>query len=143
MEKKGKNGNGLSLPGGGNPLAALGGMIELQGQIGQFITATEELKALASQFDGIQTVVGKIEEARDAAARTLEGFASFEYDLVRQRLVFLRMQYHLMWGDYDITREVTPEERIQELLDLEEQFRGEYDAIQALAILARGSDGNP
>lgn len=143
MEKK-KGGNGNAALPGVNPLAALGALGGLQGQIEQFLTATEELKALAHQFDGIQSVVGKIEEARSAAARTLEEFAAFEYDLTKQRLVTLRLQYHLMWGDFDITSELTPEERIQELLALEEQFRGEYDAIQALVLLTRGlADGTP
>jgi hypothetical protein len=134
MDKKA--GKGPALP--GNPLAALGGLTELQGQISQFLVAAEELKGLAHQFDGIQSVVGRIDEARSVAAQVLEEFAAFEYDLVKQRLVVLRMQYHLMWGDYISPK--TPDGRIQELLDREQQFRGEYDAIQALILLARGPD---
>jgi len=109
-------------------------------QIEDFQGAALQVQEAARQFQSVEHVVAQIDQAREIAARALEEFAGFEYELTKQRFVNLRMQHHVMWGDYDTQAEKTREERAQELLELETQFRAEYDAIQALVLLVTRED---
>jgi hypothetical protein len=114
---------------------AMGPFVDLKRQIETFTEAAEQVQEAARQFQGVEQVVHKIDEARMVAARALEEFAGFEYELTKQRFVSLRVHYHVLFGDYDTSSSMTREERMQELLSLEDSFRAEYDAIQALVLL--------
>jgi hypothetical protein len=136
LEKK--KGNGLAMVGQRAGLSMAGAMaplVDLKRQIETFTEAAEQVQEAARQFQGIEQVVHKIDEARLVAARTLEEFAGFEYELTKQRFVSLRVHYYLLFGDYDTSSSMTREERVLELLSIEDSFRAEYDAIQALVLL--------
>jgi len=112
-----------------------GALGAVSAQMSTFMDAAEEIKKAARQFEGVEALSRQIDAAREVAAKALEEFAGFEYELTKQRFVSLRLQHFLMWGVYDTSSTKTLDERAQELLELELTFRAEYDAIQALILL--------
>lgn len=113
-----KNGNGgISTA---NPLEALQ---KLQ----------EAAKAASGLHEALATVQGLVEEltaSRGALEQALETVAGLDYELLRQRAVFLRFfhtpDFIVTPGPGGITRFIATEER----------FRAEYDVLRAFELLA-------
>lgn len=123
---------GMSMAGAGG---TVGQLLDLKKQIEDFSAAAEQIQKVASQFEGMGALVLKIDEARQITAAVLHDFSALDYELTKNRFVSLRMHHHVLWGDYDTSSTKTKEERALELVGLEESFRAEYDAIQALVLL--------
>lgn len=102
-----------------NPLAALQGLQEAAKAAGQLQEVVEHAQRLVSE----------LQVAREALFEATAHIEGLQYELDKQRAVFLRFFY----SSDCIT--MGPE-GIDNLLRNEQRFRAEYDAIEALKFLA-------
>lgn len=105
-----------------SPLAAVAGLGAAAGKLQEFIEAHEQMTLLSGQ---LETVLGQVQDARDAFAGYL---TDAKYEAQKQRMVSLRL--------VGTVNPVDPTD-VTALLALEEQYRAEYDAIQALIQLVQ------
>jgi hypothetical protein len=109
---------------GGKSPSVLANIADVTSKLQGLVGAGEQVQGLVTELEG---VLAQVNTARDAL---LEESEEIRYELERQRWVTLRLV-----GTFN---PVDPSD-VEALLALEEQYRGEYDAIQALAQLQKKS----
>jgi DNA repair ATPase RecN len=104
-------------------LAGLAGLTQVAGQLQDLLGAGEQMQEVAEQ---LQQVLVQVEAARDFLQETVDKANNNEYELAKQRWVTLRL-----------VGTVNPVDSsdVAGLMALEEQYRAEYDVIQALIQL--------
>lgn len=106
---------------GKNP-AVLANIAEVTSKLQGLVGAGEQVQGLVAELEG---VLAQVNTARDSL---LEESSELRYELERQRWVTLRL--------VGTINPVDPSD-VRGLLALEDQYRGEYDAIQALLQLQK------
>lgn len=106
-----------------NPFAALAGLASMTSKLEEIIDSGDQMGQLSEQ---LTTVLAETERVREAFTSLLAEAEGTKYAAERQRFVTLRL--------VGTVNPVDPAD-VAGLIALEEQYRAEYDAIQALIQL--------
>lgn len=114
------------------PAAAVGALGSLLAQFQEIANTGDGLSRLTEQ---IPQMMGMLESTQQMFVASIEENKEIRYELDRQRMVSLRL--------VSCVNPVDPS-NVQEVLQLEQQFRDEYDALRLLqATLALLDDRDP
>lgn len=124
-----KNGGTPPKMMGGNPFQQLQHMLGDLKQVQGLGEAAKGVQALGEKLQDAQGLVEELSGLRDELSGALDRIGGYEYELEKQRVVFMRFlfQSDLLVG---------PGDYIAKYLGLEARYRAEYDAMRFLMTLA-------